>query len=68
MTHSDEDRPDLEEAAARTRKSAHQADRDLAQAREESSVWMQIARKLQQLREDNGFEEIFKDAFGRSGG
>lgn len=58
----------MDEAAAHTRESAARAERDLADARERSGRTLSVARLLRQLREENGFSQLFDDALGGSSG
>lgn len=57
MTRRDKER--LDEAEAHTEESERQAERDMAAAEQRSSVWMSYARRLRELREANGFRELF---------
>lgn len=67
MTRRDE-RPDIDQAAQDAQESKRRADHELRQARETSGVWLSVARKLRQLREENGFGELWDDAVRGSGG
>lgn len=69
MTRRDgQNRAGMDEAAAHTRESAKRAARELAQAREMSGRTLSVARLLRQLREENGFSQLFDEALGGSHG
>lgn len=67
MSRSNE-RPDIDRAAEQAQESRQRAERDLVHARESAKRSRSLARLLQRLREDNGFERIMNDAFGGSRG
>lgn len=67
MTRRD-DRPDLEQAVQAAEESKQRAEQELKRARESAGRTMSLARRLRQLREENGFREIFLDALRGSGG
>lgn len=67
MTRRD-DQPDLEQAAKAAEESKRRAEQELKRARESAGRAMSLARRLQRLRQENGFREIFLDALRGSSG
>lgn len=63
-----EDRHDIEEAAREAAQSKLRAQRELASARERAGRNLSIARRLRELREENGFSRLLDDAFGGAHG
>lgn len=67
MTEEQQPQPDLDEAARNTEESLRQATRDKAQARARAKTRLTLAERIRRLREENGFEAIFREAFGGGG-
>nr|WP_062336211.1 hypothetical protein [Herbidospora sakaeratensis] len=65
---TDDDRPDLHQAARHVQESAERAQRDLDEARKRSRQARSLADKLRGLREENGFRDMFIQAMRGSGG
>lgn len=63
MTDSN-DRRDLTQAAQEAEKSRRRAEEEAKRARESARQALSLAAVLRRLREDNGFQAIFEDAFG----
>lgn len=59
-----EDRPDIDEAARLAEESTRRAEAELRRARESARCTLSLARRLQRLREENGFGELLNEAFG----
>lgn len=69
MTRDDRShRPDLDQAAQETEASVRRSQMDRRTATEGASQWRSLAAYLRRLREENGFQEMFLDAFGGRGG
>ncbi|GAA3720989.1 hypothetical protein GCM10022224_103520 [Nonomuraea antimicrobica] len=64
MSREDESLPDLDDARQAAEESRRRAERDLRQARERARWMLDLAARLKRLREANGFEEMFEEAFG----
>ncbi len=58
------DRSDLNEAAREAEKSKRRAQEDAQRARESAKQALSLAAILRRLREENGFQAIFEEAFG----
>lgn len=58
------DRPDIEHATRDAAQSKLRAQQELASARERAGKTLSIARRLRELREENGFGALLDDAFG----
>lgn len=64
MTGHDSERPDLEQAAEDAAQSAARAAEDSQDARERARRSLGLAERLRRLREENGFQQLFEEAFG----
>jgi hypothetical protein len=64
MTHEDEPMPELDDARQAAARSRRRAEDDLAHARERARRARGLAERLRQLREENGFDRMFEEAFG----
>jgi hypothetical protein len=60
----DDDRPDLEAAARLVEESTRRSEQDMRAGRERAKKTLSLAERLQRLREENGFDAFFEDAFG----
>ncbi|MEV4287340.1 hypothetical protein AB0K40_17690 [Nonomuraea bangladeshensis] len=67
MPQDGEHRPDLDEARQAAEQSRRRAEQDLYRARERAHRWIDLAARLRRLREANGFEAMFEEAFGGRG-
>lgn len=69
MTERDNERlPDINEARQATEESERRAEADMRMACEQARESLSIADRLRRLREQNGFDRLFDDAFGASHG
>ncbi len=59
-----DDRPDLDQAARETAESTRRAEHDKRQAMARARRQRSLAAVLRRLREENGFQAMFEDAFG----
>lgn len=64
MTTPNEDRPELDDARQAVEQSRRRAEQDLNRARERAHRWIDLAERLRRLREANGFQQLFEEAFG----
>lgn len=65
MSDERENLPDLDEAARQVQESRRQAEQDMTRAQEQARRRLTLADRLRRLREDNGFQQMFEEAFGR---
>jgi hypothetical protein len=65
--HEDDDLPGIDEARQASAESRQRAEDDLRQARERANKTLTLAQRLRRLREQNGFDRLFDDAFGGVG-
>lgn len=63
-SHNGEETPDVDVAAMHAEQSMHQAEQDWLQAQERAKRRLTLAERLRLLREDNGFDLLFDNAFG----
>lgn len=68
MTPRDDDMPGIDEARQAAEQSRQQAEHDLQRARERARKSLTLAERLRRLREDNGFDRLFEEAFGAGPG
>lgn len=64
MPHDDEQPPDIDAARHAVEQSRRRAEQDQTRARERARRWLTLAEQLRQLREENGFQALFEEAFG----
>lgn len=64
----DEQLPDLDEARRAVEESRLRAEADMRGARERARRTMSLAERLRSLREENGFQQLFEEAFGGGSG
>ncbi|MER7500432.1 hypothetical protein AB0L05_27620 [Nonomuraea pusilla] len=64
MPHDGADRPDIDEARQAAERSRRRAEQDLTRAHERAARWLTLAERLRRLREENGFQQLFEEAFG----
>ncbi|ETK36111.1 DUF7620 family protein [Microbispora sp. ATCC PTA-5024] len=62
------DRPELSKATEEAEESRRRAEQDAKRAHESARKALGLAEMLRRLREENGFEQMFLDAFGGRGG
>ncbi|MET8866544.1 hypothetical protein ABZW11_26700 [Nonomuraea sp. NPDC004580] len=62
--HEDEHRPELDDARQAVEESRRRAEQDMNRARERARGWLSLAERLKRLREENGFQQLFEEAFG----
>ncbi|HEY9371035.1 DUF7620 family protein [Streptomyces sp.] len=68
MTERDDGRlPDIDEARQAAEESQRRAEEDMQRARERARKSLSLADRLRRLREQNGFDRLFDDAFGGVG-
>jgi hypothetical protein len=58
------DRRDLNQAAREAEASRRRAEEEAQRARESAKRALSLAAVLKRLREENGFHELFQEAFG----
>jgi hypothetical protein len=64
MTGGDNERADLERAARKTAESRRLAEEAARHSQEHAREALSWAAVLRRLREENGFQAIFEEAFG----
>jgi len=62
------DRRDLDQAAREAEESRRRAEEEALRARESATRALSLAAMLRRLREENGFDAMFREAFGGRGG
>lgn len=62
------DRRDLDQAAREAEESRRRAEEEAQRAHESAKRALSLAAVLRRLREENGFQAIFEEAFGGRGG
>lgn len=62
------DRRDLDEAAREAEESRRRAEEDAQRAHESAKRALSLAAVLRRLREENGFDRLFQEAFGGRNG
>jgi hypothetical protein len=60
----DDELPDLEDARQAVEQSRRRAEQELQLARVRARRSLTLAERLRRLREENGFQELFEEAFG----
>lgn len=64
MTTPHDEQPDIDDARQAAEQSRQRAEQDLTQARARARSWLTLAERLRRLREENGFDRLFQEAFG----
>lgn len=62
------DRSDIDQAARTAEESRKRAEEEAQRARESARRALSLADMLRRLREENGFDAMFREAFGGRGG
>lgn len=68
MSDEREHLPDLDEARDLVEASQRQAEQDMSRAKESARRKLTLAQRLRRLREENGFDRLFEQAFGGGSG
>lgn len=63
-----QDRRDLDQAAREAEESRRRAEEEAQRAHEHAKRALSLAEVLRRLREENGFDAMFREAFGGRGG
>ncbi|NUW45532.1 DUF7620 family protein [Nonomuraea rhodomycinica] len=63
----EDEHPDIDDAKHAVQQSRERAEQELRQARERARRMLGLADRLRRLREENGFHQLFEEAFGGRG-